>query len=362
MDEAKKTKPWVRLYRWLAKHRKVILISAGILILSASGVVAYLILTHKPEVVKVQVIVEEEPVPVATKYYSPLTGKLVADEATTKQPVTAIMIENSPDARPQSGLKDSGIVFEAIAEGGITRFLVIYQQEKPQMIGPVRSIRLYDVDWVAAFNASVGHVGGSAYALTEIRNGNYRDIDQFFNSGSYWRASDRYAPHNVYTSFDRLDALNVAKGYTTSTFTGFNRIDGASSSTPNATNINITISSTLYNSTYAYDSATNTYARSQASAPHLDRESGQISPSVVVAMRVDETTVLEDGYRESVTTIGSGNATIFQNGLATSAIWHKASKTDQITFTDAAGTDIPLIRGQTWLTAVPNNGGDVAWN
>jgi hypothetical protein len=367
MDKPKKSKPWVRLFRWLSKHRKVVLISTGILVVLIGASVTLLILSHKftpnekPKTAAVKPIIKPAPQPVAVKYYSPLTGEQVADEAATKEAVTGVMIENSPDARPQSGLKNSGVVFEAIAEGGITRFLVLYQQEKPQLIGPVRSVRLYDLDWLAPFNASIAHVGGSAAALTEVRNGNYRDIDEFFNGNYYWRSTDRYAPHNVYTSFAKLDALNASKGYTTSTFTGFSRVDGKPSDTPNATNINIVISSSLYNSSYTYDKATNTYIRSQAGAPHLDREDGQIAPSVVIAMRVDEKTVLEDGYRESITTTGSGDAVIFQNGTAVNAIWHKASKTNQVSFTDVAGTIIPLIRGQTWIAAVPNDGGDVSW-
>ena len=78
-------------------------------------------------------------------------------------------------------------------------------------------------------------------------------------------------------------------------------------------------------------------------------------------MRVNETTELQDGYRETITTIGSGKATIFQNGTVISATWHKTSKLKQITFTDAAGKDIPLVRGQTWISAVSNDGGDVTW-
>ena len=217
------------------------------------------------------------------------------------------------------------------------------------------------MDWLAAFDAGIAHVGGSAAALSEIRNGSHRDLDQFFNSGSYWRVNDRPSPHNVYTSFEKLDALNNAKGYTTSVFTGFSRIDGKPVAKPDATNINITISSSLYNSTYLYDAKSNTYARSQAGAPHLDREDGQITPSVVVALRVDETTELQDGYREVIATTGSGQATIFQNGTAVAATWHKADMASQLTFTDAAGKDIPVVRGQTWVVAVPNNAGDVSW-
>jgi len=350
---------WLNFRLWFQKNRKVILIVSGAILIIAVGITTLIIMTRP--VAKPAVIKKIEKPKVVVKYYSPLTGALVANDATTKLPVTGVMIENSPDARPQSGLKNSGVVFEAIAEGGITRFLVLYQQEKPQLIGPVRSLRLYDVEWLAAFDAGICHVGGSAAALSEIRNGSYRDLDQFFDSGSYWRASNRYAPHNVYTSFEKLDALNAAKGYTTSTFTGFSRIDGKTSKTPDATNIDITISSPSYNSSYIYDAATNTYARSQGGEPHLDSESGQITPSVVIAMKVDESTILEDGYRENITTIGSGDAVIFQNGIAINATWHKATRLDQITFTGADGNDIPLVRGQTWITAVPNSDGNVTW-
>ena len=322
-----------------------------------------MLFNQKPVQAPQPAVKTEESAPVEPpKYYSPLTGGSVKDEAATKQAVTAIMIENSPDARPQSGLKESGVVFEAIAEGGITRFLVLYQQEKPQLIGPVRSLRMYYVDWLAPFNASVAHVGGSAAALKEIRSGSYRDIDQFFNAGAYWRASDRYAPHNVYTSFEKIDALNAAKGYTTSQFTGFARADTTPAAAPTATSVSVTISGPLYNSSYTYNAATNSYDRFLAGAPHLDRESGQISPKVVIVLKVQETTVMEDGYRQSITTTGSGSAVIFQDGAAHEVTWHKPSRADQITFTDAAGVPFSIARGQTWITAVPeNDGGTVTW-
>lgn len=348
---------WTRTHRKLAATLSIILafgIGAGV----AAGLYFMNRTTSGPTQ---QPVVKSAPKPTPpVKYYSPLTGKEVADEAATKQAATAIMIENSPDARPQSGLKDSGVVFEAIAEGGITRFLVLYQQEKPQMIGPVRSVRMYYVDWLAAFNASVAHVGGSASALAEVRNGNYRDIDQFFNAGTYWRATDRYAPHNVYTSFERLDALNQAKGYTSSTFTGFTRKE-SKAETPTATSISVTISSALYNSSYAYDPATNLYNRSQAGAPHMDREAGQIAPRVVIVMKVPQSRVFEDGYREQINTVGSGQATIFQDGTVQEVTWTKPSRSEQISFTDTEGKPVALARGQTWITAVPAGIGGVSW-
>ena len=352
---------FARFASWYKAHRPWPLVGLSVFLIAGAATASYLILSQPmPEFAANHTTPKPKPAP-APVFYSPLTGEKVADKAATKQQVTAIMIENSPDARPQSGLKQSGVIYEAIAEGGITRFLTLHQHDKPQLIGPVRSLRMYYVDWLAAYDASVAHVGGSLYALQEIRNGSYKDIDQFHNGGSYWRASDRYAPHNVYTSFERLDMLNAAKGYTSSNFTSFARTDGKASETPNATQIAINFSSPLFNTTYAYDRASNTYPRSQAGAPHLDREDGQIAPSVVIAMKVDMTRIFEDGYRESITTTGSGSAVIFQNGTATEATWTKPDRKTGITFTDAAGKEIPLVRGQTWLAAVPNSTGSVSW-
>jgi len=353
---------WKRLGSWIKKHPKTSYIIGGTILIVIASAITFALLYQKPVSQVISTVVspkKEKPAPV--HFYSPLTGKEVKNEAATKQAVTAIMIENSPDARPQSGLKEAGVVYEAIAEGGITRFLALYQQEKPQLIGPVRSLRMYYVDWLTPYNASVAHVGGSAAALAKVRNGAYRDIDQFFNAGYYWRATDRYAPHNVYTSFEKLDELNKAKGYTTSQFTGIRRGNSKASKEPNATKVTINISGPAYNTHYVYNKKTNSYDRFLAGAPHIDREKGQISPKVVVALRVDEERVLEDGYRESIKTIGKGKAVVFQNGEAKNVTWEKRGEKSQLSFT-RQGKPFPLARGQTWITAVPNSdGGDVSW-
>jgi hypothetical protein len=346
-------------------HHTATLALAGVGVLGGSSLAAAIVLYQSPSKVAAPLSHTQKkpsPSPAAPVYYSQLTGDKVPDQASTQQAVTGIMIENSPDARPQSGLKPAGVVFEAIAEGGITRFLALYQQAKPQLIGPVRSVRLYFVDWVAPFQASVAHIGGSKFALAEVRNGSYRDIDQFFNAGTYWRATDRYAPHNVYTSFQRLDALNAKKGFSTSVFTGWSRQDGAPAKAITANDISVTISSAPYNSRYTYDPATNTYTRYLGGKLHVDREAGNITPSAVVIMDVNETRVLEDGWREQITTIDSGRVRVFQNGTVTEGTWTKKDRGSQLNFVGADGKEIPLNRGQTWITAVPSNkGGKVTW-
>lgn len=332
----------------------------ALLILIELVVVVIIFATPQPAIDTTPLKVTKKRVVAPTVYYSPLTGLKVADEATTTQEVTGIMIENSPDARPQSGLKDAGIVYEAVAEGGITRFLALYQEAKPQLIGPVRSLRMYYIDWAAPYQASIAHFGGSAASLTEVANGNYRDLNLMVG-GYTWRTTDRYAPHNVYTNFANIDKYNAAKGYTTSSFTGFPRQDGKTATTQDATSIDLTISSALYNPHYDYDAATNTYKRSIDGEASTDREGGQLTPSVVIALKVDMTLVLEDGWRENITTTGSGTAYVFQNGTVTECTWYKASRTDPLKLLDSAGTSVKIDRGQTWIAAIPNSGGDVSW-
>lgn len=354
---------WRRIGNWSQQHKRLaaLLVVLGMFTIGASTWALLNVLLAKPKPQTIATVAPKPKPKPPVKYYSPLTGLEVKDKAAATQPVTAIMIENSPDARPQSGIKDAGIIYEAVAEGGITRFLAMYQESKPQLIGPVRSLRMHFLDWAAPYNASIAHIGGSYAALQEVRNGQYRDIDQFFNAGSYWRANDRYAPHNVYTSFEKLDALNREKGYNESSFTGFKRTNGKPSKEPTATSVDIAISSALYNASYAYDAASNTYTRSLGGEPHKDREKDTITPNVVIAMYVNMQKILQDGYREDITTTGTGKAVIFQNGIAIEATWTKEDRAKPLIFTDVAGKEILLNRGQTWISAVPNSGGSAVW-
>lgn len=347
-----------RIKAWCQRHKNWTIVIIGAIVILLACLIAAFFWYRAPQKVAPLLGI---PAP-QQKIYSPLTGEKVAQRSDETALVTAIMIENSPDARPQSGLKDAGQVYEAIAEGGITRFLALYQQKKPELVGPVRSLRQYYLDWATPYDAAIAHVGGSAEALKNVRDGSYRDLDQFFNEGSYWRASDRAAPHNVYTSFERLGELEKKKGYDESHFTSFSRTDGKPSEAPDATDIAINFSSPTFNTHYTYQADCNCYARSVGGEAHSDREAGQLTPSVVVALHVDEQTVMQDGYREQITTTGSGEADIFQNGTVTKATWRKDSQKARLELVDSEGHPIKLVRGQTWIAAVPTNrGGSVSW-
>ena len=339
-----------------------------ILLLGASGAGVYFFLLAGSKQTEVGQIEYTE-----TKadeiYYSRLTGKEVSNKDVPTQAATCIMIENSPDARPQSGLNEAGVVYEAIAEGGITRFMAIFQESKPNYIGPVRSVRLTFVEMAKPYHCSIAHVGGSDNALKTIRNNSaFRDIDQFFNDKTYWRIRKRYAPHNVYTRFSMIDELNYSKGYRTSDFKGFTRVKPDTAPEPTeqkANKIVINMSSNLYSPVYNYDANSNKYLRSyaQGGAHYSQNEDGtkiQNAPDVVVAMKVDAVSRTGEEAYADYTTTGTGDATIFQNGGVISAHWTRSDKDAELRFVDASGNDIPLNRGQTWITLYPSNG-KVTW-
>lgn len=285
---------------------------------------------------------------------SPLTGVQVEPALATNM-VTGVMIENSPDARPQSGLKDAGVVYEAVAEGGITRFLALFQETKPDYIGPVRSARPYYLDWALPFNAGYAHVGGSPDALSQIKSLGIKDLDQFANAGAYQRVTNRYAPHNVYTSIAKLEALEQAKGFTYTPFTPFPRKEAAKPTTPTAKTIDFAISSFLYNAHYDYDATTNTYKRSEGGAAHTDEKTGaQLAPNVVIALVMTKG-LMADGVHTTYGTTGTGAMFVFQDGQVTPGTWSKADRQSQFKFTDAAGAELKLNPGQTWISIVPNS-------
>jgi hypothetical protein len=287
--------------------------------------------------------------PVSTTVASTLTG-LQVDPAINQRPVTAVMIENSLTARPQSGLSDAGIVFEAVAEGGITRFLTLWQDTEADPIGPVRSVRPYYVQWALGFDAGVAHVGGSADGLALVRNEG-KDLDQFFNPGQYWRVSTRVAPHNMYSSIPKLRDRQIEKGWTKSNYTGIARkAKETPSATPGAISIDFDISGALYNSHYDYDAASNNYMRSVGGKPHTDERNGQqIAAKVVVGLVLPQG---RNGIYTTYDTIGSGEVFIFQDGNVTKGTWTKNSNTAQFVFKDANGDALKLNPGRTWFTVV----------
>jgi hypothetical protein len=330
-----------------------IIFSIVVALLIGAGVASYFIWFKADPQPVTQVKKVEKPKETPKPLTSTLTGMPIADASVNDRPVTAIMIENSPDARPQSGIDQAGVVFEAVAEGGITRFLTLYQDTEPGYIGPVRSVRPYYVQWLAGFDAAVAHVGGSAQALQDIKTLGIKDLDQFHNPSAYHRISGRYAPHNMYTSIAKLRDIETKKGFGKANYSGFARKAEGKSATPNATSIDFAISGALYNAHFDYIAETNSYNRSVGGKAHMVvDEAGvqkQLQPKTVVALVMPKGNA---GIYSTYNTIGEGQAYIFQDGVATVGTWHKSDTKANFTFTDPNGAPLALNPGQTWLTAL----------
>lgn len=348
--------PKQRWYKRLSKKQWIIIGIVGALLLAGGGFGIWKLTHHKKPVTPKPAAQKTTTVtpPKSDAVASNLTGLPVLP-AVNERSVTAVMIENSPDARPQSGLNSAGVVFEAVAEGGITRFLTLFQDTSPDYIGPVRSVRPYYLQWLKGFDAPVAHVGGSPEALADIKAWGVKDLDQFANGSYYHRISSRYAPHNVYTSMYNLNTLESKKGFGKSNYTSLARKAEQPSAAPTARAIDLAISSTLYNSHFDYDAAKNAYIRSEGGKQHLvvDSAGNQaiIEPKVVIALVMHQG-IESDDLHTSYNTIGTGQAFIFQDGIETTATWHKASAEAQFSFTDANGKALALNAGQTWFTAM----------
>ncbi len=337
----------------LTKKQKIIVAVVLVLLITLGGAGGYLLYKHfhKPLASSINT-----PALKKTTEPSRLTGVEVSIKL-NKRPVTGVMIENSLAARPQSGLRSAGVVVEAIAEGGITRFLALYQESQPSYIGPVRSVRPYYLDYLMPFQASIAHVGGAPKALKDIKAFRVRDLDQFANPGAYWRIAERASPHNVYTKMSNLDALNKAKGYTASNFKGFLRKQEAPAPKAGrtATKINLAISSFNYGVSYTYNPARNSYLRTMGGSAHNDEKSRKrIAPKVVIAMVLSRG-IDSDGQHTKYGTIGSGRAYVFQDGKVVAGVWKKTSRKSALLFLKKDGTSLALNPGQTWITFVDSS-------
>ncbi len=322
---------------------------AVLLLGGSGGAYAFNKSLNKPKSGPAPVIAQQAEPPKPSTEASSLTGVQISPEL-NKRPVTGVMIENSPDARPQAGLKDAGVVYEAIAEGGITRFLALFKESQPDYIGPVRSVRPYYVDLLLPYDAALAHAGGSGDGLAKVRNLGVKDLDHGANGGAFRRASDRYAPHNLYPSSADLDKASQPRGYTSSTVKPLPRKAEKPGQTVTARTIDFAMSAPLYNAHYDYDGGSNSYLRSEGGKPHVDHRSGQqLAPKTVVALVMNYS---QNGIYSVYQTTGSGKMYVFQDGIVQQGTWSKAGEREQFVFTDEAGKPLPLNAGQTWITLV----------
>lgn len=333
------------------KTRKqwIIAIAVMIVLLGGTGYAIYYFIIRDNSPAVVQTVPEPEPAE-PEKIYSKVSGREIG-ASINERPVYAVQIENSPEARPQSGLKEADVVFEAIAEGGITRFNALFHDNVPANIGPIRSLRPYFIDWFLPFDAAIVHAGGSPEALNDVGALRLKDIDHGSSSSIFKRSSDRYAPHNLYSSGQQILDLMGQRGFS-SKVSSLPRKDAVPSEAPNAKTVSLRVSRGLYDVVFTYDAASNTYLRAQGGGPHIDAESkSQLAPSVVVVPIIPRSTHSNRIHTIYGTTDG-GKVYVFQDGTVIEGTWKKSARNAQWQLLDASGKPIELNRGQTWFTMI----------
>lgn len=289
----------------------------------------------------------------------PLTGLPVTRDRAGRRAI-AVMFDNlSPDARPQSGLNAASLVFETLAEGGITRFMAVYDEWDAPTVGPVRSTRIYFNSWAAGLGVIFGHDGGNVDALRQLPAlTGIADVDAGRAGGPYYRIGSRLAPHNEYTSTGRLRRYVAAAGGSTSgapPSLPF-KDDAPLGQRPASFTLNVQFSYGDYNVTWRYDRTTNQYLRFMGGAPHVEATTGkQLTARNVVVMMARETTDPDPFTPGSIAiqTVGTGPVTVYRDGQAVPGVWSKNSVAAPLRWLDPSGTPIPLNRGTTWIEVVP---------
>ncbi|MBU0579265.1 DUF3048 domain-containing protein [Patescibacteria group bacterium] len=326
----------------------------------------------------------------------PLTGKYYTNterKAWEKKRPLAVMIENHPESRPQSGLSDADIVFEAIAEGGVTRFMGMFYCEVQRFdttLAPIRSARSYFVDWASGFNQPLYvHVGGAnlpgpADALGQLSDYGWvgeNDLNQFsIGYPTFVRDYNRLegleiaTEHTMVTSTEKLWDVGEKREWTNLSperkvrskvvggedwqedFKTWKYQD----SQPEAgavTKISYDFWSDYsdYSLEWEYEAQSNSYKRNMAGESHIDLNNNeQIKASNVIVLLTTQKGPIDEKKHILYGTTGTGDVLIFKNGEVVEATWKKKTRTDELQFIDNRGNQVPLARGLTWISVVSN--------
>lgn len=296
----------------------------------------------------------------------------------------AVMIENHSESRPQSGLSKADIVYEAIAEGGITRFLVIYYCDTAAfdtLLGPIRSARTYYLDWTMEYDGPFVHVGGAtchpdvdprARALCQIDEYGIRDIDQIGRYGSYpyfWRDYEKLGhpvatEHTMHSTTEKLWEIAEKAGYKAEDEEGINWLvnfkswkfkeDDKEKGDVSEIKFNFWEGHQDYKVVWRYDKDKNEYKRINGDKEHLDfNTKEQLTTKVVIIQKTREIGPVDEHKHLLYKTTGSGELLLFQDGKVIEGKWVKKDKASRTIFYDKRGREIKLNQGKIWIEIVP---------
>ena len=294
------------------------------------------------------------------------SGLEISDSVCSSRPI-AVMIENSPQARPQSGLNLADIVFEVVDEGGVTRYVAIYSSFDAEIMGPIRSSRPYYAEIARSFDPLYAFWGTYPECYKVVEDLGLDDLsvlgDQSGNSSitakaSHWRDSSRSSPHNGYMSTLQLkeDAQRVGYSLEGGQSPLEFKIDAVNSERGNISDIIIDFSYDQYKVDFKYNKDKNNYSKLLAGVPHTDRETGeQITVNNVIVMITNIKGPIDASGHMAVRTTGTSDinkAFFFMDGNMTEGTWERTSVLDPFLYKDKDGNAMLFNRGSTWITMV----------
>ncbi len=304
------------------------------------------------------VTVSATPTPTPTPMEAaPLTGEeFVA--GTLSHGAFMAKIDNHPDARPQFGLNKTDIVFEELVEGGLSRYVAIWQSEVPSRIGPVRSIRPMDPDIASPFKGIIAYSGGKHKFIYMMRD---TQVENFMHglakTAKYmFRTDQREAPHNVIVKAAKViaDKPNLVAPDQAFTFAKPGEM---------ATAYQFGAARAVLHARFSYgnepswvwDAEAGVYKRRQAGGEwDVDEEGNVLTATNVIAQYVKESH--EYGYVPKAVVIGKGTAYVSTGGKTFKVKWSKKKRNDYTVFTFQDGNVVKLAPGNTWIELVPKSG------
>ena len=295
----------------------------------------------------------------------PLTG-VQAQSVPADRPALAVKIENSIDARPQTGLNSADIVWEEVVEGGITRYMAVFHSTLPPEIGPVRSIRPMDASIAGPLRGVLAFSGGVRTYITNAANAGVQVLSQDSGSAGFYRVKTRRAPHNVYADpaalLGQADAGHHAAPPPVFTFPASGQQPTAVAAGAPAGILKITMSGVSH-PTWTWSAPDGRWLRSENATPATQSDGARLSATNVVVLRVNVVTTSArdpagNPVPETVFT-GQGAATVATGGKTVAATWRKGGPGEGVVLTGADGAGMTLAPGNTWVELVPNGSGNV---
>lgn len=339
-------------------YKAVLIISVCVAVLIVTGALAAHYYKKSPSTSTLGATKTSSKPVTEVKVASMLDGVLYGKDRASRHPL-AVSVENYPDARPQSGLSQASIVYEAITEGGITRYLAIFGPKDVTEIGPIRSARLFFMDFVKEYDAFFAHAGGNEDALAKMDSYGIKDLNH--SESYFWRdykGSSVASEHTLYSSTDKLYSYAKSKKFDTETssFTALKfKTDGPAAAVGKG--VEIDFSSDSYKVRWNYDPTKNQYLRFLAGKADVDRtNSEQLSAKNIVIQTVGRTFQPTGSYGSQnyvFQNTGTGQAYILRDGQVIKATWKKASLNDRTKYFDEAGAEIQFNPGNTWYEIVP---------